>query len=50
MRCLTKRKLVKDPYQACSNCAPDVDRARSGAQNLLDAPDFSGATNLLLNR
>ena len=29
--------------QAWTNCAPDVDRVRSGEQNLWDVPDFSGA-------
>ena len=28
--------------QAWTNCAPDTERARSGAQNLWDVPDFSG--------
>ena len=28
--------------QAWTNCAPDADRVRSGAQNLWDVPDFSG--------
>ena len=26
-----------------ANCAPDAERASSGAQNFSDAPDFSGA-------
>ena len=28
---------------AGTNCAPDIDRVSSGAQNLWDATDFSGA-------
>ena len=30
-------------HQAWTNCMPDADQAHSGAQNLWDAPDFSGA-------
>ena len=34
-------KSVK--MQAWTNCSPDTDRMHSGAQNLCDAPDFSGS-------
>ena len=32
--------------QTCTNCKPDADWARLGAQHLRDAPDFFGANNL----
>ena len=30
-------------YAGLENCAPNADRARSGAQNLKDVPDFSSS-------
>ena len=36
--------IIEKLYEAAStNCSPDADRTRSGAQNLRGAPDFSGA-------
>ena len=41
-----RKTLSEKGFQVWTNCAPDVDRACSGAQKLWDDPDVSGAQTL----
>ena len=41
-----RKVLSEKGFQVWTSCAPDVDRACSGAQKLWDDPDNSGAQTL----